>query len=99
VALLGLESCNLCMATKHPNLVKIGKRIRDARKTKGFSQEEFAAAAQLGRTYMGRVERGEQNISIQNLIQIAITLKIETSELIPSLRELKALRNKDTRSS
>lgn len=59
------------------------------RKLRGFSQEDFAAEAQLGRTYYGRVERGEQNISIQNLIQIALTLKVEVSELIPSLHSLK----------
>ncbi len=79
------------MAKKHPNLIKIGKKIRDIRKAKGFSQEEFAAEAQLGRGYYGRVERGEQNISIQNLIQIALTLQVEVSELVPSLRQLKRL--------
>jgi transcriptional regulator with XRE-family HTH domain len=96
VALLESQSSNLCMETKHPNLVKIGKKIRDARKAKGFSQEDFAAGAKLGRTYMGRIERGEQNISIQNLITIALTLKIEIGDLIPSLRELKLPRRKST---
>jgi transcriptional regulator with XRE-family HTH domain len=85
------------METKQPNLVKIGKKIRDTRKAKGYSQEDFAEAAQLGRTYMGRIERGEQNISIQNLIRIAITLKVEVWDLIPSLRELKIPRKKDSR--
>ncbi|MFT4060669.1 MAG: helix-turn-helix transcriptional regulator [Legionella sp.] len=78
------------MTQRHPNLVKIGKLIREARKQKGYSQEGFAAEAGLGRTYMGRVERGEQNISIQNLIQIALTLKVELSMLIPSIRQLKS---------
>lgn len=77
------------METKHPNLIKIGKKIKEVRKLKGFSQEGFAAKADLGRTYYGRVERGEQNISIQNLIQIALTLGVEVGELIPSLRSLK----------
>lgn len=77
------------MEKRHQNLVKIGKKIREMRKIRGFSQEDFAAEAQLGRTYYGRVERGEQNISIQNLIQIALTLRIEVGELIPSLRLLK----------
>lgn len=77
------------MTRKHPNLVKIGKLIREARKQKGYSQEAFAAEAGLGRTYMGRVERGEQNISIQNLIRIAITLKIEPIKLIPPLSMLR----------
>ena len=69
--------------------MKLGKKIRQIRKAHGFSQEEFAAEALIGRTYMGRVERGEQNISIQNLIQIALTLQVEVSDLIPRLKELK----------
>lgn len=77
------------MNKRHSNLIKIGKRIREARKLNGYSQENFAAEAQLGRTYYGRVERGEQNISIQNLIQIALTLHIEVGELVPLLRVLK----------
>lgn len=74
---------------EHPNLIKIGKRIRAIREERGYSQEEFAAAAQLGRSYAGRVERGEQNISMQSLIQIALTLEIEVGQLFPPLRELK----------
>ena len=77
------------MEKKQFNLIKIGKRIRELRETAGFSQEDFAAQAQLGRTYYGRVERGEQNISVQNLIHIAFALKIEVGELIPKLKELK----------
>jgi transcriptional regulator with XRE-family HTH domain len=79
------------MEPKHLNLIKIGKKIREMRKLKGFSQEDFAAEAQLGRGYYGRVERGEQNISIQNLIKIAFTLQVEVAELIPSLRQLKKI--------
>jgi transcriptional regulator with XRE-family HTH domain len=82
--------CTFYMEKKHPNLVKIGKKIRALRKAKGFSQEDFAAAAELGRSYAGRVERGEQNISMQSLIQIALTLKVEVGEFFPPLRELKA---------
>jgi len=80
------------MEKRHPNLIKIGKLIREARKAKGYSQEAFAAEAGLGRTYMGRVERGEQNISIQNIIRIAMTLKVEIATILPKLRELKQLK-------
>ncbi|HAT1879860.1 TPA: helix-turn-helix transcriptional regulator [Legionella pneumophila] len=76
------------MKEKHPNLIKIGKIIRDTRKEKGYSQEDFASQALLGRTYMGRVERGEQNMSIQTLIQIALVLGVEVATLIPKLNEL-----------
>jgi transcriptional regulator with XRE-family HTH domain len=74
---------------KHPNLVKLGKRIREHRLLKGYSQEGLAAEAGVGRSYMGRIERGEQNISIQNLILLALTLKVEVGELIPPLKQLK----------
>lgn len=77
------------MEKKHPNLIKIGKRIRAIREKRGYSQEEFAAAAQPGRSYAGRIERGEQNASMQNLIQIALTLDVEVGDLFPPLHELK----------
>lgn len=88
MVLIGVMRCNYPMEKKHPNLIKIGKRIRELRKKRGYSQEDFAAAAQLGRSYAGRVERGEQNISIQSLIQIALTLEVEVGEIFPSLKEL-----------
>ena len=40
---------------------------------------------------MGRVERGEQNISIQNLIQIAFALNVAVGELVPLNSELSNL--------
>ena len=76
------------MQKKHPNLIKIGANIARLRKEHGVSQEKLAHLAILGRTYVGRIERGEQNVSIQNLIQIAFALDQEVSELIPLLEEL-----------
>lgn len=77
------------MKAKHQNLIKIGLKIRELRTAKGFSQESIADASGMGRTYMGRVERGEQNISIQNLIQIAFALNVSVGDLVPPLTELK----------
>jgi len=77
------------MYKRHQNLVKIGKKIREIRSSCGYSQESFAAEAGLARTYMGRVERGEQNMSLQILIKIAFTLNIDPSNLLPPLRQLK----------
>ncbi len=78
------------MNDKHPNLVKIGKTIREARLAQDISQEKLADIANLGRTYMGRIERGEQNLSIQNLIKIAKALKVEVGELVPRIKQLKS---------
>lgn len=76
------------MRKKHPALIKVGQRIRELRKAKGFSQEGFAHEVGLDRTYMGSVERGERNIAALNLMRIAKALKIEIGELFPSLKRI-----------
>lgn len=77
------------MKNKHPALIKIGQKIRELRKARGFSQESFADEVGLDRTYMGCIERGERNITTLNLIRVAKALKIEVGELFPSIRTLK----------
>ncbi len=52
-----------------------GKRVRELRKQKGYSQEQLADKAGLHRTYIGSIERGEQNVSIDNIDKIAKALK------------------------
>jgi transcriptional regulator with XRE-family HTH domain len=73
---------------KHPNLAKVGQRIRQLRQEQGFSQEDFAAEVGLDRSYMGGIERGERNIAILNLIRIAKTLGVEVGDLFPSVKTL-----------
>ena len=51
-----------------------GRRVRELRKQKGFSQEVLADKAGLHRTYIGSIERGEQNVSIDNIDKIAKAL-------------------------
>lgn len=60
---------------------KLGKRIAELRKKRGFSQEGFAHECGFHRSYMGAVERGEKNITIQLVDRIAKALKISLSEL------------------
>jgi transcriptional regulator with XRE-family HTH domain len=59
-----------------------GERVRELRTAKGFSQEGFADACGLHRTYMGSVERGETNPTLGSLATIARALKITTSKLL-----------------
>lgn len=56
---------------------KIGKRIKELRALKGFSQEELAARADIDRTYVNSVENGKDNISIVNIEKIAKALKTD----------------------
>lgn len=76
------------MKRKHPALIKIGHKIRELRKEKGFSQEGFADEVGIDRTYMGGIERGERNIAAINIVRIAKALKVEVGELFPSIRTL-----------
>jgi transcriptional regulator with XRE-family HTH domain len=76
------------MRKKHPALIKIGKKVRELRKARGFSQEALAYEVGLDRTYMGSVERGERNIAAINLIRIAKVLKVDVGELFPPTRTL-----------
>lgn len=62
-------------------LEKFGARVRDLRKDAGLSQEKFAELAQLHRTYISGVERGERNASLSSISRIANALNISLSEL------------------
>jgi transcriptional regulator with XRE-family HTH domain len=61
---------------------RLGKAVRRLRTEAGYSQESFADACALHRTYIGSVERGEVNISLDNLELIARTLKVPLSRLL-----------------
>ena len=62
-------------------LCTLGQRIRDLRRQKGWSQEEFADVCGVHRTYMGHLERGEKNLSFRATIRIATALGVALSEL------------------
>lgn len=63
-------------------LERFGKRIREIRLSKNFSQEELADRAGLHRTYIGMIERAEKNITLRNIEKIANALNIEIKELL-----------------
>lgn len=62
-----------------------GKRVRELRKAKGFSQESFADAVGVHRTYIGSIERGEQNVSLDNIERIAKALSVRLEVLFKRL--------------
>lgn len=63
------------------DLKNIGNNIRRLRQEKGYSQESFADAVSLHRTYMGGVERGERNLSALNLLKIIRKLEVQPNEI------------------
>lgn len=60
----------------------LARRIREERGRLGISQEELAERTGLHRTYIGSIERGERNVSIDNVERIARGLGIHAQELL-----------------
>lgn len=58
----------------------VGKRLRELRKQKSMTQEQLGEKAQLQSTYIGGVERGERNISLETLEKIMEALEIRPTE-------------------
>lgn len=63
--------------------VLLGQNIRKVRQEKKISQEKLALMCGLNRSYMGRIERGEVNITLEKLYLIASILKIDVKKLLP----------------
>lgn len=58
-------------------LIAFGMRVKIFRKERGLSQEALANLASIDRSYMGQIERGEINLTLTKIHQIAEALKIE----------------------
>ena len=62
----------------------VAASILRLRKKKGWSQEQLGAEAQLHRTYIGAIERCEENITLRTLDQLAEALGVKSYELLRS---------------
>ncbi|ENI4128957.1 helix-turn-helix transcriptional regulator [Vibrio fluvialis] len=62
---------------------KFGISVRNMRKEKGISQDKLALSADIDRSYVGRVERGEVNITLEKSYQIAEVLRGDVRNLLP----------------
>ncbi len=67
--------------------VSLGQVVRAKRSQLGYSQEAFADRVGLHRTYIGSFERGERNLSLQNLVRIANALELPLSSLLAEAEE------------
>lgn len=63
--------------------IKIGQIIRTKRKERFITQESLSLQCGIDRSYMGRIERGEVNLTVEKLYEIAIALKVDARELLP----------------
>lgn len=81
---IGNDACvpNLSKNRQDPALISLGQAIRHARLEKGMSQEKLALLAELDRSYVGRVERGDNNVALLTLIKLADALEMRASDLL-----------------
>jgi len=66
---------------KYDVLVKFGKKIKQLRVDKEWSQEKLAEKSGFHRTYIGMIERAERNISLRNIEKLAQTFNVEIKNL------------------
>jgi len=59
----------------------LGGRIRQLKKQRAWSQEKLAEKAKLHWTYVGQVERGERNLTLQSIETISRAFHLKISEL------------------
>lgn len=73
---------NLSRNRQDPVLVALGAAIKRIRLEKEISQERLALLAEVDRSYVGRVERGDNNAAILTLARLAKALDISIAELM-----------------
>lgn len=67
---------------QNPQLVALGHAIRRLRKTHGLSQEQLGLQAEVDTSYLGRIERGDNNAAILTISKIAEALHLTVAELM-----------------
>ncbi len=60
----------------------LGGNVRALRERMGISQEELSFRAKVHRTYVGSIERGERNVSLQNIVKLARALAVRPERLL-----------------
>jgi transcriptional regulator with XRE-family HTH domain len=67
---------------KHPLLVAFGLRLRLLRNKAGLTQEKLSFRADLERSYVGQVERGERNVTLLNVCRLAKALRVRPADVL-----------------
>jgi len=65
--------------------IQFGQLVRKYRKEKNMSQEQLALLCNMDRSYLGRIERGEVNPTLEKIYELAENLEILPKYLLPNL--------------
>ena len=69
------------------NNEKLGNAIKEKRNKLGLSQEVVSRFADIGRTHLSSIERGERKPTLETFVRLAFALKMSPSELMKYLEE------------
>ena len=67
--------------------IKVGKVIADFRKQKGVSQEVLSGLADIGRSHLSSIERGERKPTLETFYKICVALDVKMSDVITELEK------------
>ncbi len=67
--------------------VTVGRVISDMRKEKGMSQEVLSGLADIGRTHLSAIERGERKPTLETLYRIACAMDIKMSDIVKRIED------------
>lgn len=74
-------SATVCVVTSELQKI-VGRRVREKREAAGLSQEAMAERLGYHRTYLGSLERGERNLTLLSLEQLAARLGVSPFDLL-----------------
>ena len=63
--------------------IQFGQLVRKYRKERNMSQEQLALLCDIDRSYLGRIERGEVNPTLEKIYEISDALNVYASDLLP----------------
>lgn len=69
------------------NAKTVGEVIADFRKEKGISQEVLSGLADIGRTHLSAIERGERKPTLETLYRISCALEVKMSDIIVEIEK------------
>lgn len=63
--------------------IQFGQLVRKYRKERNMSQEQLALLCNVDRSYLGRIERGEVNPTLEKIYELADSLNLDAKDLLP----------------
>ncbi|AYA03195.1 XRE family transcriptional regulator [Acinetobacter sp. WCHAc010034] len=63
--------------------IQFGQLVRKYRKERNMSQEQLALLCNMDRSYLGRIERGEVNPTLEKIYELADKLNVSSKNLLP----------------